>query len=74
MDFGIYDKYIRKYSSDKDFGDNLDRTGRGRMGLEFLAYPFGFIAVMLALSAGAFLLELCQFSARGPKAMRSAKD
>ena len=70
MDFGIHDKCIRKYSSDKGLGDNLDKTSQRKMELEFLVYPFGFLLVLSAFSAVVFLLEISRggrgSSRRGP--------
>ncbi len=63
VDFGIRDKFVRKYSNGdgggkESLGISIKSANREKMSLEFLVYPFGFAAVFSALAAAVFLAEI----------------
>ena len=63
VDFGIRDKFVRKYSNSngggkESLGISIKSADREKMRLEFLVYPFGFAAVSSALAAAVFLAEI----------------
>ena len=63
VDFGIRDKFVRKYSNGngggkESLGISIKSADREKMRLQFLVYPFGFAAVSSALAAAVFLAEI----------------
>ncbi len=62
VDFGIRDKFVRKYSNGngvkESLGISIKSADREKMRLEFLVYPFGFAAVSSALAAAVFFAEI----------------
>ena len=66
VDFGIRDKFVRKYSNGngggkESLGISIKSADREKMRLAFLVYPFGFAAVSSALAAAVFFAEIWMY-------------
>ncbi len=58
VDFGIMDKYLRKYSSILGSVPQKSRTSRDLLRAEFLVVPFAFASASFAACAIVLVLEV----------------